>query len=110
MPKRIRLALALLIIVGITIFAILYPKLQLLLERYSTEAIAYRKFTINQTPISNPVPKKDLTKVVLLGDSMTERLGNSDIIQKYLSVYYPNRKFLILNYGYGATNILSAQE
>ncbi|OGE31960.1 hypothetical protein A2631_02460 [Candidatus Daviesbacteria bacterium RIFCSPHIGHO2_01_FULL_44_29] len=45
--------------------------------------------------------------IVLVGDSMTERLGNGDELKGYLSLYYPNKTFEILNYGFGATNILS---
>lgn len=49
-------------------------------------------------------------KIVILGDSMFEVLGNFDELKSYLKNYYPDKKFLLLNYGYGSTNILSAQE
>lgn len=49
-------------------------------------------------------------KIVFLGDSMFEILGNFDELKGYLKNYYPDKKFLLLNYGYGSTNILSAQE
>ncbi len=49
-------------------------------------------------------------KVVLLGDSMFEILGNFDELKAYLKGYYPDKKFLLLNYGYGSTNILSVKE
>ncbi len=45
--------------------------------------------------------------IVIVGDSMTERLGNSDEIRSYLSRYYPDKTFEVLNYGFGATSILS---
>ncbi len=48
--------------------------------------------------------------IILLGDSMTERLGNSDELRGYLSQYYPKKTFEVLNYGYGATNILSVKD
>ncbi|MBI2019362.1 SGNH/GDSL hydrolase family protein [Candidatus Daviesbacteria bacterium] len=48
--------------------------------------------------------------IVMIGDSMTESLGNSDEIKKYLSDYYPNKSFEVLNYGFGATNILSVMD
>ena len=47
--------------------------------------------------------------IVLLGDSMTEKLGNSDELRTYLKSNHPNKTFEILNYGFGSTNILSAQ-
>ena len=49
-------------------------------------------------------------KIVLLGDSMFEILGNFDELKSYLKNYYPNKKFLLLNYGFGSTNILSVEE
>ena len=49
---------------------------------------------------------QDVT-IVLVGDSMTEYLGNSTELRDYLKQYYPNRTFEILNYGFGSTNILS---
>lgn len=48
--------------------------------------------------------------IVMLGDSMTEVLGNSDELKKFLSSYYPDKSFEVLNYGFGATNILSAMD
>lgn len=45
--------------------------------------------------------------LLLVGDSMTEALGNSDEIRKFLSQYYPKKTFEVLNYGFGSTNILS---
>lgn len=49
-------------------------------------------------------------RIVFLGDSMTEILGNFDELRSYLKKYYPTKNFLLLNYGYGSTNILSATE
>lgn len=48
--------------------------------------------------------------MVMVGDSMTEKLGNSDEIRDNLKKYCPNKTFEILNYGFGSTNILSVQE
>lgn len=48
--------------------------------------------------------------IVLVGDSMTEYLGNSDELRAYLKEYYPGKSFEVLNYGFGSTNILSLQE
>ncbi len=45
--------------------------------------------------------------LVFIGDSMTEYLGNFDELRGYLKKAYPNKNFLLLNYGYSATNILS---
>jgi lysophospholipase L1-like esterase len=110
MPKkRLLVTGCLLVTLGLG-FYFLSPKILLLFERYSPKAIELRENIAAQEPISNPVPKRNLTKIVLLGDSMTERLGNLDILQRYMNVYYPGRQFLYLNYGYGSTNVLSAQE
>lgn len=48
--------------------------------------------------------------IVMVGDSMTETLGNSDELKKFLSDYYPQKSFEVLNYGFGATNILSVMD
>lgn len=48
--------------------------------------------------------------LVLLGDSMTELLGNSDELRGYLNEHYPAKTFEVLNYGYGSTSILSAKQ
>lgn len=49
-------------------------------------------------------------RIVFLGDSMTEYLGNFDELRSYLKDYFPNKTFLLLNYGFGSTNILSVQD
>lgn len=48
--------------------------------------------------------------LVLVGDSMTEYLGNSDELRAYLKEYYPRNSFEVLNYGFGSTNILSVEK
>lgn len=62
--------------------------------------------TLNKGKVKYP---QDYT-IVLVGDSMTERLGNSDELRLYLNIYYPDKSFEVLNYGFGATNILSLQD
>lgn len=49
--------------------------------------------------------------IILVGDSMTDYLGdNSDILRQYLAAYYPDKIFGIFNYGFGSTNILSLDD
>lgn len=48
--------------------------------------------------------------IVFVGDSMTEYLGNFDELRGYLKKYYPAKKFLLLNYGFSSTNILSVKQ
>src|SRR5581483_11408231 len=57
-------------------------------------------------PFSNAKAKVDET-FVFVGDSMTEYLGNFEDLQTSLHYYYPNKHFLLLNYGYSSTNIMS---
>lgn len=48
--------------------------------------------------------------LILVGDSMTEALGeNSDFLRIALTKYYPKKVFGIFNYGFGSTNILSVE-
>lgn len=48
--------------------------------------------------------------IVLLGDSMMERMGNSDELRANLAKNYPGKTFEVLNYGFGSTNILFVQK
>lgn len=45
--------------------------------------------------------------IVLAGDSLTEYLGNLEELGYFLNQKYPDKDFLLLNYGYSSTNILS---
>lgn len=72
---------------------------------------------IAETPIPSPTPEQKVKVkypqdfvLVLVGDSMTESMGNSDELRKFLGEYYPGKSFEVLNYGFGSTNILSLQE
>lgn len=58
----------------------------------------------------NTIQPKSEYKIVLIGDSMTASLGNSDELKSYLHDHYPDKKILIDNYGFGATNILSVTD
>lgn len=53
---------------------------------------------------------KTTPTIVFIGDSLTEYLGNFDELRGYLKHYYPDKKFLLLNYGFSSTNILSVPE
>lgn len=47
---------------------------------------------------------------VFIGDSMTEYLGNFDELRADLKRYYPKKIFLLLNYGFSSTNVLSVPD
>lgn len=91
--------------------------------------IKYLPDQIEKYSLKAPAPFKRLTEVeskpstesgkikyphdytfVILGDSMTETLGNSDELKGYLNQSFPNKTFEVLNYGYGSTSILSAKD
>lgn len=58
----------------------------------------------------NIKPKNEYT-ILLLGDSMTDYLRTHDkIMTDALQQYYQDKRFKILNYGYGATNIMSVKD
>lgn len=81
------------------------------LEQKLPRLILIRKWWLAAIYHPHDQPNQNrLHTYVFLGDSMTERLGNFDEIKRYLTIFYPNTKFLLLNYGYGATSILSAQD
>jgi len=62
--------------------------------------------TINAGKVKYPVDYL----IVMVGDSMTETLGNSDELRANLKNYYPKKTFDILNYGFGSTNILTLNQ
>lgn len=73
-------------------------------------------YTVTAIPNSSSILGKSTGKnspdyrVAFVGDSMTEYLGNFDELRSYLRKYYPNKKFLLLNYGFSSTNILSVPD
>ena len=60
---------------------------------------------ITAKQIENKIPPDYL--IILVGDSMTEYIGNSTEMRQYLGEYYPGKTFDVYNYGFGSTNILS---
>jgi lysophospholipase L1-like esterase len=66
--------------------------------------------TLLPTPSPSPTPNPFDYTLVFVGDSLTQYLGNFDELKDYLNKAIPNKTFLMLNYGFGATNILSVPE
>ena len=66
------------------------------------------KFHNNSQVLS--VSKKPDYTFVFIGDSLTEYLGNFDELHADLAKYYPGKNFLLLNYGFSSTNILSVPD
>lgn len=60
--------------------------------------------------ISFGKPAQTSKTIVLVGDSMTEYLGNFELLDERLKKYYPDTIFKLLNYGFGSTNILSVPD
>ena len=79
-----------------------------LLLIYSIFNSLYKPAVLGQSAKNNS--KSPEFTVVFLGDSMTEYLGNFDELRTDLNKYYPSKKFLLLNYGFGSTNILSVPD
>lgn len=65
---------------------------------------------LSNTNLKKKVKYKQDKTLVLVGDSMTEVLGNSDEIKEYLKKYYPKKEVEVLNYGFGSTNLLSVPD
>lgn len=74
--------------------------------RYKLERKIDRSFPKPTLTLDKPFDKR----IVFLGDSMTEYLGNFEDLRNFLLKYYPDKRILLLNYGYSSTNILSAME
>lgn len=110
LPKLFALVLSLFLI-----SYLLYLSLPSLLEKQSLKPPKpYKKLeNIQGVSVSSESGKvkyaQDYT-IVLLGDSMSESLGNADELRGYLNEYFPDKTFEVLNYGYGSTNVQSAKE
>lgn len=74
------------------------------------QKIDQQKFVERGKALASQVKYPPDYLVVLVGDSMTEYLGNSNELRVFMDDYYPGKTFDFLNYGFGSTNILSAEE
>ncbi|MBU1000128.1 SGNH/GDSL hydrolase family protein [Patescibacteria group bacterium] len=72
--------------------------------------IAFRNNSLGKNILGLPRSNNSNPTIVFVGDSMTEYLGNFDELKGYLKNYYPKKEFLLLNYGFSSTNILSVQD
>lgn len=82
---------------------IIYKNVSLSKQHILPPLLPIEKFENGKIRVKYPV---DFT-LVLVGDSMTEALGNSVELRENLKKYYPGKTFEVLNYGFGSTNILS---
>lgn len=111
--KLVYIILLFIILLGIVVYLYLWVSTR---PFFKSMTLAKPPVITNTTPYNIQVGDKTKVKypedytLLLLGDSMTEMLGNSDELRKYLFKYFPKKTFEVLNYGYGSTNILSAQE
>ena len=87
------------------IFLVILGLLLIFLVAYFTINISNKSLILG-TSIDNQKSSSNYT-LVFVGDSMTEYLGNFDELKEALKKYYPQKKFLLLNYGFSSTNILS---
>jgi lysophospholipase L1-like esterase len=97
------------------LLTLIIPSLQLLWEKHTLpkpKGVPYKSEVqgVSISSDSGRVKYPDDLTIVMVGDSMTEVLGNSDELRSYLAEYYPKKSVEVLNYGYGSTNILSAYE
>ena len=104
--------LAVLIVALVVVFFVKFPAKS---SEYQVAQKVVSRPTPIATPTPSPTPKPKLKypvdyTIVLLGDSMTQALGNCIELTADLEKYYPNKSFQFLNYGFGATNILSVQD
>lgn len=113
MPKKLILFLGIFVA---TILIIIFISRFSGFKHFLTNRLDVKGASISPKPIETIVNGKKRVKysqdytIVLLGDSMTERIGNSDELRANLKNYYPNKTFEVLNYGFGSTNILSVQK
>lgn len=104
------------IAVAITIGILIFP----LLKEVEKSNLPPLKSSPSPKPIVIPTSVKpsDAYTIILVGDSLTQYLGdNTPALRKYLKTYYSDENatpkgkvFGIFNYGFGSTNILSLQD
>ncbi len=117
--KRLLIAIFLVVVAGFFFFA---PKvfnlISLQIEKHSLKKPPPFK-TLQQikglsevklASVSGKIKYPHDYTIVMVGDSMTEYLGNSDELKGYLNEYWPDKAFEVLNYGFGSTNILSVYD
>lgn len=104
--RLILIALVFLILLTIVIFL---PKISSRLSR-PPKVNPSAKVAVTINPVTQKVEYSQDFTTVLVGDSMTATLGNSDELRSYLTQYYPDKTFEFLNYGFGSTNILSVEK
>ncbi len=63
-----------------------------------------------KSPLPTQTRKTKSYTIALVGDSMTQFFGTADPFNNALKKYYPGKEFGILNFGIGATNILSVPD
>lgn len=81
------------------------------LERSLSQPIYYLKTALPHSKTSPAIKPNANYSIVLVGDSMTDFLGQgAPELKKRLTRFYPDKKFTIYNYGFGSTNILSLEE
>ena len=72
-------------------------------NQYKKYQEAEKQKKVIATQAENHAPPDYL--IILVGDSMTEYIGNSTELRGYLSEYYPGKTLDVYNYGFGSTNI-----
>ncbi len=107
--KRFLILLGLILIIIVPFF-ILTNLILKNLERKAEQKVEKKPLVNIREDNRTKVKYPDDFTIVLVGDSMTERLGNSDEIRANLKKYYPGKSIEVLNYGFGSTNILSVEK
>lgn len=72
------------------------------MERWFTQPL----YQIRKMFDPQAIKPKDSYTIVLVGDSMTDYLGNLELESK-LKKYYPKKQFKVQNFSIGSTNILT---
>lgn len=74
-------------------------------------AAVYYFFNFKKSSVKGiSTTRKSSYTFVFVGDSMTEYLGSFDELKADLKKYLPGKNFLLLNYGFSSTNILSVPD
>lgn len=99
-------------ICSIVLFASFYENILLSIKRFLVAPLHYlRKAAADAYIVFPQVAPSASYTIVFIGDSMTDALRSQDtLFKEYLKKYYPDKFIDVLNYGFGATNILSVKD
>lgn len=111
MGIALKLTVFLILITGIGIFTLSVINKNQKSPSISATKTQSPKPSPSLAPLAKSVPPADAYTIIMVGDSMTQLLGeDSNALRNHLKEHYPKKVFGIFNYAAGSTSILSVDD